>query len=516
MINYVERNDIFSDFRRGLSNSEIARSHKCSRTTVIGLRKLYNATVADKEHPEALEDLLQSKPKYKDREVAGPILTDDIKAIIDADLNANAVKVATGLKKQQKKATDIHADLNRAGYKVSYRTVARYVKSKRSKSDASVFDCFIKQKYVPGERMEFDWGQVKIYIKGTLKTFNMAATALCSNGRWGRLYTHQDKQAMMEAHVESFKFWGHVPKFMVYDNMRTAVKSFTGGEKTPTLELTRLEGYYGFKHQFCNVRAGNEKPHVERSVEVLRRLAFSRRDHFDSLEEANAYLLGTCRENNADVQALIQEELDAMSPAIGEMACFEADYRHVDKLSTISVDTVRYSVPYQYVDKTVWMKKYSEKVVIFNTEGPAKVEIASHERSYVPEDWSLDLQHYLKVLRAKPGALHNSLALRQTPQALQELFDTHFSDNPRGFVELLLWAKEKGYSYQDLCSSVKVARMKGVRTITAESIRATLGESKSMIEVLRLPWSEGILSGAERNMAALGRIFNSNSQNQPS
>lgn len=70
MINYVERNDIFCDFRRGLSNSEIARSHNCSRTTVIGLRKLYNTNVADKEHPEALEDLLQNKPKYKNREVA--------------------------------------------------------------------------------------------------------------------------------------------------------------------------------------------------------------------------------------------------------------------------------------------------------------------------------------------------------------------------------------------------------------------------------------------------------------
>lgn len=516
MINYVKRNDIFSDFRRGLSNSETARNHSCSRTTVVGLRKLYNATAADKEHPEALEDLLQSTPKYKDREVDGPVLTDDIKMLIDADLNANAVKVATGLRKQQKKATDIHADLCRAGHRVSYRTVVRYIQSKKAHSAASVFDCFIKQKYIPGERMEFDWGQVKIYIKGDLKTFNMAATALCSNGRWGRLFTHQDKQAMMEAHVESFKFWGHVPRLMVYDNMRTAVKSFTGGEKTPTLELTQLEGYYGFKHLFCNVRAGNEKSHVERTVEVLRRLAFAHRDHFDSFDEAQEYLLSVCMENNEAVQALIQEELDAMQQSVGEMACFEADYRHVDKLATISVDTVRYSVPFTYVDKTVWMKKYSEKIVIFNMEGPAKTEIARHNRSHVPDDWSLDLQHYLEVLRVKPGALHNSMALRQTPPDLQDLFDTHFYDNPRGFVELLLWAREKGYSYQELCSSVRVARMKGVRTITAESIKATLNESKSMVEVLELPWSKGIEMGSEQNIASLSRLFSSHNTNQPS
>lgn len=516
MINYVKRNDIFSDFRRGLFNSEIARIHNCSRTTIVGLRKLYNSTVADKKHPEALEDLLQSPPKYKDREVDSPILTDEIRGHIDTDLATNAVKVATGLRKQQKKATDIHADLCRAGYSISYRTVARYIKSKKGKAEASEFDCFIKQKYVPGERVEFDWGEVRIYIKGSLRPFNMAATALCSNGRWGQLFTRQDKQAMMEAHVESFKFWGHIPRIIVYDNMRTAVKSFTGGEKTPTLELTQLEGYYGFKHQYCNVRSGNEKGHVERAVEILRRLAFSRRDHFDSLEEANEYLLSICRENNEAVQALIQEELDVMQPSIGEMACFEADYRHADKLATISIDTVHYSVPFEYVDRKVWMKKYSDKVVIFNMEGPSKIEIARHERSHIQEDWILDLQHYLKVLKVKPGALHNSMALRQTPKALQELFDTYFTDNPRGFIELLLWAKENKYTYQDLCSSVKVARMKGVRTITADSIKATLSETRSMVEVLELPWSQGIDNSAEQNIASLGRIFNSHFQNQPS
>jgi hypothetical protein len=251
-------------------------------------------------------------------------------------------------------------------------------------------------------------------------------------------------------------------------------------------------------------------------VEILRRLAFSRRDHFDSLEEANEYLLSICRENNEAVQALIQEELDVMQPSIGEMACFEADYRHADKLATISIDTVHYSVPFEYVDRKVWMKKYSDKVVIFNMEGPSKIEIARHERSHIQEDWILDLQHYLKVLKVKPGALHNSMALRQTPKALQELFDTYFTDNPRGFIELLLWAKENKYTYQDLCSSVKVARMKGVRTITTDSIKATLSETRSMVEVLELPWSQGIDNSAEQNIASLGRIFNSHFQNQPS
>jgi hypothetical protein len=360
--------------------------------------------------------------------------------------------------------------------------------------------------------MEFDWGEVKLYIKGKLTTFNMAATALCSNGRWGKLFSHQDKQAMMEAHVNSFSFWGHVPRVMVYDNMRTAVRSFTGGEKKPTLELQQLEGYYGFRHQFCNVRSGNEKPHVERAVEILRRRAFSRRDHFDSMEEANGYLLSVCQDDNELVKDQIKEELDVMLIAFGEMACFEADFRQVDKLATIHLDTVCYSVPFEYINRTVWVKKYSDNVIIYDTDRPSKKELAKHQRSYVPNDNKIDIQHYLKVLQVKPGAVRNSYALRQMPQGIQRLFDTYFSENPKSFVELLIWARDNHFDYQELCSAVNVAKMNGVHTINYESIKNVLSEIRSSESLFDKPWNQSIENGAEQNLMMLGNMFKSNTE----
>ncbi|WP_146108428.1 transposase [Enterococcus faecium] len=47
---------------------------------------------------------------------------------------------------------------------------------------------------------------------------------------------------------------------------------------------------YGFNYRFCNARRGNEKGHVERSVEYVRRKVFSKKDTFETLEEANKYL----------------------------------------------------------------------------------------------------------------------------------------------------------------------------------------------------------------------------------
>ena len=514
MIDCVKRNEIFSAFKHGLSNSEIARLADCSRTTVVGLRKLYDATLDDKENPEALQDLILTKPTYKPREKVYHVLSDEMRKLIDEELEKNAKKTALGQRKQLKKVQDIHNDLCKAGYQVSYSTVTKYVRDRKAELDSAARECFIKQKYVPGQRLEYDWGEVKIFIKGELKSFNMAAVAFCSNGRWARLFTRQDKQAMMEAHVECFHYFGRVPEEMVYDNMRTAVKSFVG-EKKPTTELMQLEANYGFRHVFCNVRSGNEKGHVEKSVEVIRRLAFAYRDHFDSLDEANEYLIGVCEDENKKIWDRIQEELDAMRPASPvPMTCFEAYHRNVDKESVISVESNKYSVPSDYVGKSVWVKKYSDTIVVFDTDSKDKMEIARHQRIHGSDQWQLDLQHYLKVLRYKPGAVKNSMALRQSPAELQELFDRYFKYTPKQFIDLLLWARDNNHTLQDLCSSVQVARMKGIRDINVDSLKSVLADCQKMVEVIQMPWTQTIESGSTQNFATLRRLFNTNSQKQ--
>lgn len=71
--------------------------------------------------------------------------------------------------------------------------------------------------------------------------------------------------------------------------MKVAVKRFVGDEKESTEGLLQLSVYYGFEFRFCNARSGNEKGHVERTVEVARRKAFAFRDTFETLEEDNDF-----------------------------------------------------------------------------------------------------------------------------------------------------------------------------------------------------------------------------------
>jgi len=79
-------------------------------------------------------------------------------------------------------------------------------------------------------------------------------------------------ESFLDAHVKFFNKVGGVYKTIVYDNMKVAVAKFVSRtEKEPTEDLLKLSMYYRFKYRFCNAKRGNEKGHVEKSVEYIRR-----------------------------------------------------------------------------------------------------------------------------------------------------------------------------------------------------------------------------------------------------
>lgn len=60
----------------------------------------------------------------------------------------------------------------------------------------------------------------------------------------------------------------------------------------------RLSNYYGFNPRYTNYYKGNEKGHVERLVEVIRRKAYSKQHHFKTIADAvDALLQAVEREN---------------------------------------------------------------------------------------------------------------------------------------------------------------------------------------------------------------------------
>lgn len=482
---YTKQEIILQSYREGKSQRSIARELQISRRTVKKYIEEYENQLAHSDDiKSASAQFLSTAPVYKKRDCTKLKLTQEIQDTIDKMLEENEQKKHQGLRKQMLKKCDIFEQLNLEGYNIGYTTVCNYIRSKSSLPITK--EAFIRQEYQPGQVCEFDWGEVKLYINGELIKYQLAVfTSAYSNYRFVAIYQRQDTLAFMESHVAFFDFTQGVYQQMVYDNMRVAVAKFVGRhEKEPTQALLQLRGHYQFTHRFCNAYRGNEKGHVERSVEYVRRKAFGIKTCFNNQQEAEEYLRATINKLNATkqkltgktAQQLFEEETKVLLPSPTKLLCSEEEELRVDKYSTVSYRTNRYSVPDYLVGRFIDAKVSSHQIKIYHDNQI----VATHERSYKKHEWVIDIEHYLSTFKKKPGALPGSVALASRTY-LKQLYHEYFYDDTRGFIDLLDYCHKNQVADEKLEESVKRILASGSGQITTEQIKVLLGNKSEYV-----------------------------------
>ena len=482
----MEKNQILIKYyREGKDKTKISKELGITRKTVRRYINEHEAQIKSNDIINHLEQGLSSKPKYNSSNRPKRSLISEITEEINYCLKKNKEKINSGMRKQIMKNIDIHSYIIEKGYSISYSTVCNYIREQKKQGKES----FIKQIYQPGDVCEFDWGEVKLYINGHLQTLNLAVfTAAYSNYRYAKLFYRQDSLAFSQSHIDFFSYTSGVYKTMVYDNMRVAVAKFVGRtEKTPTRALLELSSYYKFGFRFCNVRKGNEKGHVERSVEYLRRKSFSLKDEFINVGQANEYLLQICEKLNNTGQKLqlgktanklFDEERPNLFVPKYPYKCFENDHAKVDKYSTISYKKNRYSVPDFLVGRLLDIKVFAEKIdVYFNQE-----QVCSHKRSYGLQTWTMDINHYLTTMKRKPGALKSSLAFNQLSDEVKEIRERHFSDDTKDFIELLQYCKDKNITFIKVKNAIEKIKKVTPTSISKDKILAVMSKEVELLK----------------------------------
>jgi transposase len=429
---------------------------------------------------QALSLCMTARPTYNSNTRSKIRLTQEVQTAIDLLLEQNKKKRMSGLSKQQLKKIDILSSLQVQGFNIGYTTVCNYIRGKETTPRSK--EAFIRQVYEPGSSCEFDWGEVKLTISNQQRKFQLAVfTSAYSNYRYSFLFERQDTLAFLESHVLFFSTVKGVFREMVYDNMRVAVAKFVGKyEKEPTQALLNLRSHYQFSHRFCNAYRGNEKGHVERSVEYVRRKAFGLKDNFTTLEEANNQLLITLEKINNTKQQLtgksanemFAQEKDQLIEYTQPLAFCDSEQLRVDKYATISYRTNRYSVSDKLVGKFVDVKIYSLKLEVFYDNQI----VCSHKRVYSKHQWVISIEHYLDTFKRKPGALAGSLALASSIQ-LKNIYESYFNNAPRDFIELLHYCHDNKIENTHLRATVEKLANSGNGNITLEKLIAILGNS---------------------------------------
>lgn len=469
-------------FREGQSIRKIAKKLKLNRRTVSTrireFEKFKSSPVSDQDDPGSLlNSYLKSGTVYKSTNRRKRKLNEEIIAIIDKCIEENEVKRLDGRMKQRLKKIDIHEQILSAGHMISYSVICEYIKTKVSQFEEG----FIRQGYAEGSCCEFDWAEVRLNVDGKYKRYYLAVfTSAFSNYRYCLLFEHQDSLAFKEAHICFFEHIGGVYQIMVYDNMRVAIARFVGkNEKIPTESLLQLSRWYQYKWRFCNIAKGNEKGHVERSVEYIRRKVFAFKDTFKSFEEARQYLFDRVSELNKRASlstkispySSLENEHKGLYSFPGSMECFAGENCKVDKYSTICFGANRYSVPDHAIGKMVFVKIYSQRLKIYFDNNI----LCHHVRSYERFSWKIDLNHYLVTLKHKPGAVAGSIALKQAPGWVRLIYANYFFNDARSFIELLQYCQINNIDGKQASNCVGKLSRQFAAALTTTHVIAMLG-----------------------------------------
>ncbi|MCI0144225.1 IS21 family transposase [Arthrobacter bambusae] len=399
-----------------------ARIRRDARVEGLSVRAL---AVRHGVHRRTVRQALESAapPERKPRQGVSWRL-EPFKTAIDAML----VEDTTAPRKQRHTARRILARLieEHGAEELSYSTVRDYVRVRRAQIDVEAgrrVEVFVPQEHAPGAEAEVDFGEVWIVLDGVKTKCHMFIFRLSHSGKAiHRIYPTQAQEAFLEGHIEAFNEIGGVPvKHIRYDNLTSAVRAVVFGQGRNRIENDRwvlFRSFYGFDAFYCQpgIAGAHEKGGVEGEVGWFRRNRLSPMPAAKSLDELNdrirAWEVQDDQRRINDRIRTIGQDFAAERLFLAPLPAEEFDpgmvlNPRVDRSSMITVRMVKYSVPARFIGRRVRVSLRASELVVFDGRAVA----ARHQRIIAKGAQSIQLDHYLEVLKTKPGALPGSTAL---------------------------------------------------------------------------------------------------------
>jgi transposase len=320
--------------------------------------------------------------------------------------------------KQRHTAKRIHDRLkNEYGFPGGERSIRREVSLLRDK----IPDSHVPQTYRPADGGTFDFGEAHVVMNGTERKVHLAYMRLDYSSKFFVCALPGERsEGLYASHIGAFQYLEGVPERIRYDNMKQTVAKILKGRNRHEQSLwVAFRSHFLFEADYCSPGKGQEKGGVENLVGYVRRNFLVPMPAVPDFDTLNAYLLDCCERDSRErkrwgktVHDLWLEEKEKLRPLPERMpeACVFATAK-VNRRQMVRFAGNWYSVPPQYVGKTVTVKAFVFRVAIALRE----IVIATHARSYERDEEVLDPHHYLPVLLRKPGAFERATPIVTWP-----------------------------------------------------------------------------------------------------
>lgn len=282
--------------------------------------------------------------------------------------------------------------------------------------------------YELGEAIQIDWGEATTYIDNQKRKVYFFCGRLCySCDIFVQAFYSQNLESFLEAQQLMFDYFKGVPKRLIFDNAKVAVKEGFGLHAKATDGYAAFAAHYAFQTDFCNIASGNEKGLVENLVGFARRNFMVPVPRVASLEELNNKLLMDClnyrNTHKVDSRAsTVLEAYDEEWYALKQIPSYRFDTSRtttpiVNDYSTVRFEKNNYSVPIKHLRKTITAKGYANKVCFFYNHEL----IATYDRIYGTKKTEYRLEHYIDLLERKPRSVFQAKPVKSN--VTKELLD---------------------------------------------------------------------------------------------
>jgi transposase len=287
-----------------------------------------------------------------------------------------------------------------------------------------------------GKQAQVDWGHLGSLSDGDgeRKLWGFTMTLGYSRRLFAAAATDQKLGTLLRMHEAAFYEWGAVPDEILYDRMKTV---WTGvderGEIVWNAIFLDFARYWGFTPRLCRPYRAQTKGKVESGVKYVRRnflcglqgreptglIDLNGQLRWWVAEVANQRVHGTTHE-----QVMIRWEADRadMSPVTGRLPYpyMDDEQRKVARDAYVSWKGSRYSVPWSYAGKEVWVRDHGPSVEIrYSTEriavhAPARrrhqVVTLNHHHIGIPPQSRQNVKTLIHIAQTAPVVEHRPLA----------------------------------------------------------------------------------------------------------
>lgn len=268
-------------------------------------------------------------------------------------------------------------ELRERAYPGSYTLLTDWLRPQRKSAQTAAVRRF---ETPAGKQAQVDWGHLgSIDIQGEeRKLWGFSFTLGYSRTMMAEAALDQKLGTLLRMHEEAFRQLGGVPEEILYDRMKTVwLETDERGEivwNPVFLDFTR---YWGFKPRLCRPYRAQTKGKVESGVKYIRRnfLCGLQGREPSCLSDLNAELRkwvwevanqrvhGTTHEQ---VVARLEADRLSLQPLDGRppYAYMDDELRKVARDAYVSWRGSRYSVPWEYVGRSVWVRDCGRDVEV--------------------------------------------------------------------------------------------------------------------------------------------------------